>query len=240
MNLQNKVAIVTGASRGIGQAIALELAKKACRLVLVAQKQENLKETEKKIREHQSESICLGIDLSKPNLSLKIVDACIERFSQIDILVHCAGIFFRENLSQSCDLEEWDRLIDINYRAIYYLNKYALPHILKQEESAILSISSIAGQMTFPQGGAYCASKHALKAYSQCLFEDVREKNVKVCTLYPGLVNTQMGMLAGQTADPEKMIQVEDVASAALWALQSPSTVCPTEIVLRPQRSAYL
>jgi NADP-dependent 3-hydroxy acid dehydrogenase YdfG len=126
----------------------------------------------------------------------------------------------------------------VNIKALMHLTRHALPHLMRQPRSAVVNISSIAGKMGFAGGGAYCASKHAVMGFSEAVFEDVREHGVKVCAICPGYVRTELISARGGL-DAAKMLQPEDVADAVLYVARCADTACPTEIVLRPQRTPY-
>lgn len=123
--------------------------------------------------------------------------------------------------------------LDINFRSLVRLTKAAIPHLLEHSESAVINLSSIAGRMTFAGGGIYSATKHAVHAFSGCLFDDLRDRGMKVSAIYPGFVDTEM--TAAVRGDRSHMIQPDDVARTLEFVLTFPANACPTEIVVRPQ-----
>lgn len=236
MNWENKTALITGASQGIGRAIALNLASEKINLALVGRNEDRLQKVANECARFGVKVKTYSFDLADVSKISILVQNVKDDFKTVSILVNSAGTFAKGNPFES-DLKEWDNALNLNFRAIYYLTNQILPLITEQDFGAIINISSIAGQMTYKGGEIYCATKHALKAYSNCLFESVREKNIKVTTLYPGYVNTDMGR--GENLDESKMIQTEDIAEVVNGFLKLPITACSTEITIRPQRTPY-
>lgn len=235
-SLQNRTALVTGASRGIGRATALQLAHAGCHLALTARSRESLETTAAECRKHGVEVHPLPADLSRREECRYAIDEAAAALGGLDILVNNAGVPGDGRAGETAP-EDWDQTLAVNTRAPMDLTTLALPHIVKSETGAVIFIASIAGRMSFAGGGAYSASKHAVLGFAGSVFEDVREHGVKVCAINPGFVNT--GLVAGNDLDTSKMIQPEDVAQTILWICQTPETVCPTEITLRPQRTPY-
>lgn len=234
--LKGKVALITGASRGIGRSTAIKLAENQMKLALVARNEKGLQETQKLCEEAGGEAKIFPFDLSKTDNIHQLVEDVYKKFHSLSVLINNAGIYTRGK-SDSCNLEEWDQVIDINLRSIIHLNRHALPHVEKNDWGAIINISSIAGKMSHRGAGIYCTSKHGLMGYSGCLFEDVRDKNIKVTAICPGYVNTDM---PSGKLDFNKMIQPDDIAETILYILQLPLTACPTEIIIRPQNDCTL
>ena len=234
MNLKNKVAVITGAGRGIGRASALTLAQEGVSLVLIGRNEENLRSLESECKKHSVTVKVIPFDLSKVEEIESLVRNILSSFPKIDFLVNNAGTYSKGNPYES-KLEDWDYLVNLNFRSIYHLTNKLLPSI--QNGGAILNISSIAANHYYKGGEIYTATKAALKAYSSCLFESVRENGIKVTCFYPGFVNTDLGREDHLVA--EKMIQPEDIANSIVWVLNLPLTTCPTEVTIRPQHSPY-
>lgn len=235
MNLRNKVAIVTGASQGIGESIAFSLAKEGAQLVLIGRNAEKLEKVAFECERLGGKAKILPFDLTQIENIPNLVKDILAAFSTVHIIVNNAGTYVNGNPYES-DTKDWDYALDLNFRSVYHLTNRILPSI-SADGGAIINISSIAGLMTYKGGEIYTATKYALRAYSNCLFDSVREKGIKVTCLFPGFVNTELGR--EDKIIPEKMIQPNDIASAVLWALKLPATACPTEITVRPQYSPY-
>ncbi len=237
MNLTNKTALITGASQGIGKTIAINFAKEKINLALVGRNELKLSEVAKECEKFNVKVKVYAIDLVEVEKIRELVEKVKTEFSKLDILVNNAGTYADGNPFDS-DLKKWDYALNVNFRSVYYLTNQLLPLIAAQDGGAIINIASVAGQMSYKGGEIYCATKHALRSYSNCLFESVREKNIKVTCLCPGYVNTNMGR--GEKLDENKMIQPEDIASTVNWFLKLPATACPTEITIRPQKTPNL
>ncbi len=232
--LSGQVALITGASSGIGRAIAEELAKHGADVALLARRKDALEESARICASYEVRTLVLPCDLRDRAALNEAVEKCASDLGGINILINNAGIM-HGGVTQDLDLDHFDQVMDVNISAPVAITRYALPHILKHPRGAVIQIASVAGKMSFRGGAMYCASKHALVGFSNALFEDVRENGIKVCAICPGYVNTPM--MDGRTLQVEKMIQSEDIAKAVLFAVRYPDTGCPTEIYLRPQRS---
>lgn len=232
--IQHQRALITGANRGIGRAVALELAKGGCDLALMARDSQALDATKTECEAHGVKVVTLPADLGLVEKIPEWVDRAASELGGLSILVNNAGVFPR---SGEDPLAEWTHMLDINVKAVMAMTQAALPHIKQHDRGAIIFLSSIAGKTTFSGGEGYCASKHAVLGFAGSLYESVREHNIKVTTLCPGFVNTDMVAPFGLIA--EKMIQPEDIARTVRFVLEFPDTGCPTEIVIRPLQSPY-
>ncbi len=234
MDLRNKVAIVTGASKGIGKEVALGLAKEKCNLVLVGRDIEALSITSDECKKYGVDTIIQVCDLSVLSEIPNIVETTKKHFGKINIVVNNAGYYQKGN-PYTTSLDEWDRSLAVLLKAPYHLTNMAIKEVPEDEGGAILFNSSIAGKITYKTGGAYCMAKHGLAAYANCLFEDLREKNIRVSTFYAGFVNTEMGR--EDHLDPEKMIQPEEFAEQMVFFLKNSQSSCIREVVVSPRVS---
>ncbi|BCX05525.1 MAG: aldehyde dehydrogenase [Candidatus Roseilinea sp.] len=235
--LEGHAALVTGAGRGIGRAIARMLAREGCNVGLVARDADALCRTQAACEAHGVRALPLAMDLSEMASLRLAIAACVEAFGGLNVLVNNAGVHQFASAVEA-DLNVWDRMLDVNLRATMHATRLALPHIVAGAQSgrrgAVIFISSLGGKFTAPTNAGYAATKHALTGFGGSVFEDVRDFGVKVCVIYPGWTNT--GLLADWLR-PEEVIQPEDVAEAARFVIASAPTVCPTEIVLQTQSS---
>jgi NADP-dependent 3-hydroxy acid dehydrogenase YdfG len=232
--LKNKVAIITGASQGIGRASALTLAGEGVNLVLIGRNEEKLSSLKDECQKLGVEVKTLAFDLTQIERLNDLVSDILGTFPKVDFLINNAGTYVRGNLNDSA-LSEWDYLLNLNFRSVYHLTNRLLPSI--QQGGAIINVSSISAHHFNKGGEIYSATKAALKAYSNCLFESIREKGIKVSCFYPGYVNTELGR--ENALEPEKMIQPNDIAEAIRGVINAPINVCSTEIIIRPQFSPY-
>jgi short-subunit dehydrogenase len=235
-NLPPLRIIITGASRGIGRAVALVLARQGAHLALVARDTGALREVAQECKKAGGEAVPIARDLSDPNAPLGIVREAVSALGGIDVLINNAGQYAGGKAGEG-DLAAWDTQLQVNLTAVIHLTHHALPHLKKSAHGAIITTASISSKTAHAGGAIYCASKHGVLGFSNALFEDIRETGIKVCAICPGYVNTDMAADSGIV--PERAIQPEDLADTVLYVLATRATVCPTEIVLRPQRSPY-
>jgi 3-oxoacyl-[acyl-carrier protein] reductase len=229
--LEGKVALVTGASRGIGRAVALRLASEGAKVVLTARS--DLSATVTRVRELGSEAYPVRADLTRRQDLEALAREAVDAFGRIDILVNNAGGGGSGDMLHATP-DDIDYAIDLNLRAVILLTRMLIAEIAKNG-GAVVNISSIAGRMGMAGMAAYSAAKHGLKGFSESLFDVARDRGVKVGVVCPGYVDTDMGQ--SKNLKSAKMIAPEDVAEAVLYIITSGPRVCPTEIVLRPQRN---
>ena len=232
--LDGRAAIVTGAGRGIGRAIAEMLAEEGCSVAVVARTAEELIETASACEEFGVETLVLPADITDPGELSGVFERCHHEFRRLDILVNNAGLA-DHGTPFAADPDLWDRVLDVNLHAGMRASRFALPYLLNSSQAAIVFIASLAARTPYGNMPAYVASKHGILGFAGSLFSDIRERGIKVTTICPGLVETSLS--EPFEADRNKMLYPEDVADAVRYVLLSPSHVCPTEIVLHPQYS---
>ena len=231
-----QVALITGASRGIGAACAEAFAQAGYDVALVARRATSLSEISARCEALGVRVLAMSVDVSDSSAVALCVRRCVDELGGLKVVVNNAGIY-ASGSAETLDPEVFARVMAVNVNGLMHVTHHALPHLIAQEGGAVIQIASVVARSSFAGGGAYCASKHAVLGYTESVFEDVREHGVKVCTICPGFVNTEM--VAGRGLDMARMIQPEDVAHAALFVADFPATGCPTEITIRPQRSPY-
>jgi 3-oxoacyl-[acyl-carrier protein] reductase len=235
--LAGKVALVTGAGRGIGKAIALLLAESGCGVVLTARSRDQLEEVESAIRSKSGAAHGVAADLTRDDEIARLVDSTREEWGGVDILINNAGWGKRAPVVQA-KIEDWDRTLRLNLRAPMLLAHLLVPHMISKGEGAVINIGSISGKSGEANGSAYSASKFGLIGFTQSLYEEVREHGIKVAVILPGFVDTPL-IPANRQLDRNKMIRAEDIARTVHFVLTSPDTCCPVEIAVRPQKSPY-
>lgn len=236
--LKGKIALITGASAGIGRAIAIKLAQEGVDCVLAARREEGLKETAKEVEKAGSKGVIVPTDVTKEEDLVNLVETAVSNLGGVNILINNAGVFYRSKV-EDLKAAELEKSLATNLMAPMILTKLTLPYLKKQKGSAVINMASVAAKMGFSDGSAYCASKYGLLGFSESLFEEVREEGIKVCALCPGFIKTSM--VTGRPGlDAEKMIPPEEVAQTVFNILTLSNKACPTEIILRPQYSPYL
>lgn len=230
---RQKTAVITGASRGIGAAIACRLASQGYRLVVIGRDPQALQQVVWECNRSGDLAFPLTADLSDTATLDGVVAECVKQLGHIDVLVNNAGSSSRAAV-QDADLDTWLDVMALNFTAALALSHLVLAPMIARKSGAIINISSISGRHTGAGGAIYSASKHAINGFTGCMFDDVREHGIKVSAIMPGFVDTALTADLGKQASA--MIRADDVADAVDYVLQSSSNCCPTEIVLRPQR----
>jgi NADP-dependent 3-hydroxy acid dehydrogenase YdfG len=235
MNLKHKVALVTGASRGIGEAIALALANAGVKLFLTGRDEARLQRVAEHARQAQAEAAEFVADLRDEAQIKQLLARAIQQFGQLDILVNNAGLGYFRPVAEMATAE-WDEMFAINLRAAFLATREALPHLRQAGESFIVNVASLAGKNTFVNGSGYAATKWGLRAFAQCLMLEERKHGVRVLTVCPGSVATDFG--SGNERSPRSaqanIVQPEDVAETILAALRMPQRAMVSEIDIRP------
>jgi NAD(P)-dependent dehydrogenase (short-subunit alcohol dehydrogenase family) len=235
MQIQGASALVTGAGRGIGRAIAVQLAKAGARVTAVARTAAELDTLVAETRAGGGEAVAFRGDLRVAEVCSAAVDAAVRAHGRLSILVNNAGAGLSAPLAETTD-EAWDRILGTNLTAVFRMTRAALPHLLAGG-GHVFMISSLAGSNPIPGMSAYCASKAALDHLSACLMLEVRQKGVKVTVLAPGSVNTTFGDAAGSRRDDTSwMLEPEDLASTVLHLLSTRDAAHPSRIEMRPAR----
>ncbi|HEX9318946.1 MAG TPA: SDR family oxidoreductase [Nitrososphaeraceae archaeon] len=242
MSLKNKVAIVTGASSGIGYSTSLALSKIGIRVAAGARRIDRLQELKKQITKKNQEFFVQKLDVTKKTDCDSFVDAIIRKWGKVDFLINNAGLM-PLSYFQNGKVEEWEQMIDVNLKGVLYCTSAVLPYMLNQKSGHIVNMSSVAGRVVFAGGTVYCATKHAITAFSEGLRKEVSPKyNIRVTCIEPGAVSTDlletitdksMAKFIEATKNME-ILQSEDIANAVLFAIGAPNHVNVNEILIRP------
>jgi NADP-dependent 3-hydroxy acid dehydrogenase YdfG len=236
-NLHRRVALVTGAGRGIGKAVSVSLAKAGCRVVLAARTREQIEAVQKEILSQGGEALAIPTDLTVDEDIQRLVEASQSKWGVVDILINNAGWGKRAPVV-GASLTDWDQTFRLNLRAPMVLAKALLPNMIAKREGAVINIGSVSGKTGEANGAAYSASKFGLIGFTESLYEEVREHSIKVAVILPGFVDTPL-IPPNRQLERSKMIQADDIAQTVLFVLTSPVTCCPVEITVRPQRTPY-
>jgi len=240
--IKDKVVIITGASSGIGYATALSLAKEGAKLVVGARRTDRLEKLVKEIEENNGEILSQKFDVTKKSDCDDLVNTAIKKWGKVDVLINNAGLMplsFVKNLK----VDEWDQMIDVNIKGVLYCTAAVLPHMRESKSGHIINISSVAGRIVFPAGSVYCATKHAVTAFSEGLRQELSPRNnIRVTTIEPGVVSTELTntitdeSLEKFVESSKKMeaLKAEDIASAIIFAINAPNHVSVNEILVRP------
>ncbi len=222
------IAIITGASRGIGKSISIGLAKEGYKTILISRSEGKLRQVKKEIddilgnRNELSPEV-LPVDITDFESSKKIIKQVIDKYKQIDVLVNNAGIWAKGSLETT--EEKLSEVMNTNLIAPFSILKEVVPVMKEQKSGCIFNIASRAGKYGFPGSGTYVSSKFALIGLSESLYRELSEYNIKVTSISPSWVNTDMADEAGSVIAKEEMIQPEDITETIRYLLKlSPST----------------
>ncbi len=231
-NLSEQVAVVTGAGRGIGAAIASALSNLGATTVLCGRTRSALDSTAQAIEQAGGRAEVIPCDVTDLSSVEKAVRQIESTYGRVDILVNNAGIGGFGGRLHQLPPEEWDQILNTNLRGVYYTCRAFAPVMIRARSGHIINISSLAGKNPLPNGAAYAASKWGLNGLSYSLAEELRAHNIRVSVICPGSTNTDLSPHEGK--DPAKMLQPEDVAHVAtMLVTQSPQSFV-SEVSLRP------
>lgn len=240
--LQDKIAIVTGASSGIGEATAMAMAREGAKIALGARRLDRLQGLQRRIEREGGTAIPVKADLTVRAEAETLARTTIETFGRVDILVNNAGIM-PLTLLKNLHIDEWERTIDVNIKGVLYVLGAVLGTMLEQGSGHIVNISSVAGRKVVPGGAVYSASKFAIEALSEGLRQELSPTTgIRVTVIEPGVVATE---LTDHITDSEiketfanyatfKGLTAEDIATAIVYAVSQPPNVSINEVLVRP------
>jgi len=233
--LAGKTVLITGASSGIGAAVARALAAEGADIVLTARRRERLEALAGEIRKSGSRAEIVAGDAREEETARRAVDAAVKAFGRLDILVNNAGVGNYKNLIDT-DSDEYDEMMDSNMRSTFLFTRQAVPLMIRQKSGMLLMISSMAGIYGFAGEAVYCATKFAQVGFAQGLDKELRPHGIKVGVICPGGVKTEFAIGKGRTEEGvarSGMLEPEDVASAVLLACTQSAQARIIEIQMR-------
>jgi 3-oxoacyl-[acyl-carrier protein] reductase len=232
INLEKKIALITGASRGIGEEIARRLAKEKVNLALIARDENKLKKLKDDLLKENVEIFILPIDLTENNAPKFVIEKVIKYFGGLDILINNAGTALSKPLLETSE-EEWNNLMTINAKVPYFLCKYAIPYLKKSEIPTIINISSVVGYKGYINQSAYTASKHALHGFTKALAQEVHEYGIRVHLISPGGVATDLVNKVRPDLEKSSLIQPYEIAEIIVFLLKFRNNAVIDEIQIR-------
>jgi NADP-dependent 3-hydroxy acid dehydrogenase YdfG len=245
--LNGTVALVTGASSGIGESTARELASQGATVVLVARRVDRLDALTNEIRASGASALAIEADVTQRSEAEGAVQRAVDEFGRLDVLVNNAGVMLLGPILDA-PMDEWERMVQLNLLGLLYCAKAALPHLLEAAEreprktSDLVNVSSVAGRQVRLGSGVYNATKHAVGAFSESLRQEVTGRHVRVSLIEPGAVDTELAGhnrpeiregLATRFADM-KRLEAHDIADAIAYIVTRPRHVAVNEILIRP------
>jgi NAD(P)-dependent dehydrogenase (short-subunit alcohol dehydrogenase family) len=238
--LKSKVAVITGASKGIGREIALGLAKDGYHLVMISRSDDLLNELIDEVYACTPEDVSVShsiyaLDVTNNEEVKNTIMDIIEKYGRIDILVNCAGIYYSGTFNLS--VEDFEKMIGINLTAPFVFMKEVIPVMKKQKEGYIFNISSRAGKIGFAEDGGYVASKFGLVGLNESAYRELSSSGIKFTAICPGWTNTGMAVQAGTPLQGHEMIQPSDILKTIKWLLSVSPSVRIKEVVIECQKS---
>ena len=242
-NLSKQIMVITGASRGIGRALAHRLAKEGAILSLAARSEQSLIALKAELESTYPECKVMTqlCNVTNPGECKSLIQSTLQRFGRLDVLINNAGIASKIGLLTEVPDEEIQATLNTNLLAPLILSKYALGPMVEQQSGTIININSIAGKTAFPFWATYDASKAGLKAMTEALCEEQRQNNIRVIGIYPGACDTSIWDsidLASGGPNRDGMLSPEDVVNAVLFALNQPQSIYVNDVSLQPTRPA--
>jgi len=234
VNLEGKIVLITGASGGIGAATALAFAEEGARLLLAARRTPKLRETAEEALEYGAEAVhCIELDVRDRREVQNAIDILPEEWAHIEVLVNNAGLSRGLDKLYMGSPDDWDEMIDTNVKGLLYVTRAVVPGMVVRGHGHIVNMGSTAGEITYPNGAVYCATKAAEKAINDGLREDVLGTPVRVTSIDPGMVETDFSLVRfhGDEERAEKVykgltpLAPEDIADAIVWAVTRPAHV---------------
>lgn len=228
--VQNKIVVITGASEGIGFAVAKLFAEKGARVVLASRSPGKLKDASAKIR---AQSTLITCDVSKPADVAQLKNAVMETFGTIDILINNAGIT-RFKPTWETSIKDWQAVLNTNLTGTFLVTRVFLQEFMRKKSGHIVNIVSVAGNTAFSNCSAYCSSKFGQLGFSRVLRQEMIPYNVRVTAILPGATDTSIWNDFEGTLERSRMMRPRDVAEAVWYACNADKRVTPEEIILRP------
>jgi len=240
----SKTAFITGATSGIGKAIAYELSQHDIELVLCGRREERLEEIRSELGS-RTKVHTLHFDVRDKVATLNAIESLPEDFQRIDILINNAGNAHGLDPIQEGSIEDWDAMMDINVKGLLYVSRAIIPQMTERHSGHIINIGSSAGKEVYPKGNVYCASKHAVDAITQGMRIDLNPYGIKVCAINPGLVETEFSKvrfkgdaIADNVYKGYKALQPEDIAEIVYFTITRPAHVNIADLLVFPTAQA--
>ena len=229
MDLDGKVAVVTGGTKGIGRAIAEALLEHGARVVIGARTESDVEQVSGELGERARGAVC---DVRVADDCAALLETAVDAFGGLDILVNNAGLGVFKPVEEM-SVDEWDQVQETNVNSLFYCSHAAIPHLKERGDAWIINIGSLAGKNPFPGGAAYNASKFALIGFSEALMQEIRHDGIRVSYIMPGSVATDG--FGRDKADHWK-IQPEDIGKIVLDLLATPERTNPSRVEVRPSQ----
>jgi len=243
----NKIALITGASAGIGEACAIKLAENGYDLIIAGRRKKNLDDLSDKIKkQYNKEVLSLCLDVRNFEEVEKTINSLPSDWKNIDVLVNNAGLAVGVSPIEQGVIDDWDRMIDTNVKGLLYVTRCVTPLMAERKKGLIVNISSIAGKEAYPGGNVYCGTKHAVEAITKGMRIDLLPHNIRVSSIAPGMVETEFSLVrfkgdenkAEQVYNGFEPLRAEDIADSLLFIATRPEHVSINDILIMPSAQA--
>ncbi|SES96585.1 NADP-dependent 3-hydroxy acid dehydrogenase YdfG [Salinibacillus kushneri] len=236
--MKGHVAIVTGASRGMGKEIVRQLAEQGVKLSILGSSEQIHKTKQELVNQGIEDILSFKADVAKENEVEHVVEATKNAYGKVDILVNNAGVGLFKQV-ENVTLEEWRKTFDINVQGVFLCTKAVLPAMKKQQFGTIITISSDVARYTIPSGSLYTATKYAVQGFMGSVSQEVRKHGIRVGTVNPGMVDTFFAESKQGDPSKEDWLKVQDVARAVLYMASAPKHMMIDELHLHPLTQDY-
>ena len=242
-NIKEKVVVITGASSGLGEATARLLSAEGASVVLGARREQRLRSLADEVTTKGGKATAIVTDVTKREQVQKLVDTAVQTYGRIDVIINNAGLM-PQSLLEQLKVDEWEQMIDVNIKGVLYGIAAALPYMQKQKAGHIINVSSVAGHKVGPGSSVYAATKHAVRALSEGLRQEVKPYNIRTTVVSPGAVATELpntitdGAVGARIKNfyAEMAIPADSFARCIVFAMSQPEDVDINEILFRPTR----
>jgi NADP-dependent 3-hydroxy acid dehydrogenase YdfG len=242
-NIQGKVVVITGASSGLGQATARLLSAQGATVVMGARRIDRLQALAQELAGGSGKALAVATDVTQRDQVKRLVDAAVQAYGRIDVMINNAGLMPHSPLER-LKVDDWDRTIDVNIKGVLYGIAAALPCMKEQKSGQIINVSSVAGHKVGPGSAVYAATKHAVRALSEGLRQEVKPYNIRTTVISPGAVATELPNSITEPDVSESIhkfyeayaIPADSFARAVAFAMSQPEDVDVNEILFRPTR----
>ncbi len=244
--MNTKIALITGATSGIGEATTLKLADNGFDVIIIGRRNDRLTTLKEKLEKNGTRVLSLCLDVRIESEVKSAVENLPDEWKNIDVLVNNAGLAAGLSSLQEGDTDDWNRMIDTNIKGLLYITRYVSPFMITREKGHIINIGSIAGKEVYPNGNVYCATKHAVDALTKGMRMDMLKHNIKVTQICPGAVETEFSIVRfhGDKARADNVYKgfeslvAADIADCILFAVSRPSHVNINDMIVMPAAQA--
>lgn len=243
-----KKAFITGASSGIGAAVAKKLASTGYNLILIARRLDRLEAIKKEIEsKYQVKVTVAGCDVANPESIQAFTEKHKSKLQDVSLLVNNAGLAKANDKIFEANMQHWDQMLDVNVRGLLQITRAVLPHFVAKNSGHVVNLGSVAGRWVYPGGAVYCATKYAVRAISEGMRMDLLGKNIRVTNIEPGMVETEFSEVRFDDKEKAKAVyngmkplSAEDIAETIEWVVSRPAHVNIQELIIFPTAQASI